>query len=129
MDVEKELRDLILQFAQDKKALDNYKQLTDREKKKIKIALGELGQSEYSYYGYKVKLTKRTSQQLDEDGMIEFLLSNGIKDCVKTKYYLDTDMLEKAIYNGNIPSDKIAEMGKFTKEKVSYAINLTKVDE
>ena len=110
-----------------KKALENYKQITDKEKKKIKIALGELGQSEYSTHGYKVKLTKRTTQQLDEDGMIEFLLSNGIKDCVKTKYYLDSEALEKAIYNGDIPSDKIAEMGKFTKEKVTYAVGIVKV--
>lgn len=52
-----------------------------------------------------------------EDKMIDFVKSTGIEGIVKTKEYIDTDELEKALYNEIFTEEQLLELSKCINKK------------
>lgn len=75
---------------------------------------------------YKVKLTTRKSESLDEEKAINVIQNFNINvdDIIKTKQYIDYDALEKAIYNHQIPNNVLVELDKCKIVKESTALTV-----
>lgn len=122
---------LIPQYALNKSELDSYKKLCDKENAEIKTLMSQLKETDYSAGGYSAKIIIQNRESLNEDKLLNLLFSKFQKDAeqlgiIKTKYYIDTDALEKALYNGDIPQDIIQDMSKARETKEVVTLKVTK---
>ena len=123
------LEELIPQYAFNKGELDSYTKICKEENEQIKAALEELGENEYSAGGYTVKRTVAVKESMNEAKLIEVLKQNGITDAIKTKEYVDMNVLEAYLYN-NEPSADFArqlESCRTTTETVQLRLSKAKV--
>lgn len=122
------LEELIPQYAANKNELDSYTKICKAENEQIKTALEELGESEYSAGGYTVKKIVAVKESMNEAKLIEVLRANGIDTAIKTKEYVDMNVLEAYLYN-NEPSADLArqlESCRTTTETVQLRLSKTK---
>lgn len=69
-----------------------------------------------------IKLTYRKNKaKYDEDGLINYFKEKGVKDVVKTKEYIDFDVLESLLYNEKVDAKDIA---KFKKQTTTAVLNI-----
>lgn len=61
-----------------------------------------------------------------EDKMIDFVKSTGIEGIVKTKEYIDTDELEKALYNEIFTEEQLLELSKCINKKEIKTLRVKK---
>lgn len=127
MDSVTKLNELIPKYIDNKNEYDSYKAIVDRENKEIKKLLSEIGKSEWQVGKNKVVLQERTSQQVDEEKLIEYLKSINANYCIKTVEKIDEDALENAIYHNILTKEQVKEMDEFTTEKKTLALKVTKV--
>lgn len=126
------LEKLIPEYATFKNELDTLKKVVDFLNKEIKDLMIEENTDTAEYGGYKVSYIVQKKEQLDEDGLLEFLqnkltIGSPLRDSlIKTKEYIDMDELETAIYNGDIDSALVADMGKFTTIKEVPTLRISK---
>lgn len=123
------LDELIPQYASDKSELDSYTKICKEENEKIKAALVDLGENEYSAGGYTVKRMVAVKESMNEAKLLEVLRQNGIDVAIKTKEYVDMDALEAYLYN-NIPSADLArqlESCRTTTETVQLRLSKVRV--
>lgn len=122
------LEELIPQYAFNKGELDSYTKICKEENEQIKAALVELGENEYSTSGYTVKRIVAVKESMNEAKLLEVLKQNGIDVAVKTKEYVDMDVLEAYLYN-NTPSADFArqlESCRTTTETVQLRLSKAK---
>lgn len=122
------LETLIPQYAMNKNELDSYTKICKAENEQIKTALEELGENEYSAGGYTVKRIVATKESMNEAKLLEVLRQNGIEAPIKTKEYVDMNVLEAYLYN-NEPSVDLArqlESCRTTTETVQLRLSKTK---
>jgi hypothetical protein len=75
----------------------------------IKETLNEFGIKSYkSSNGYNLSMTSRPNIKWDEDMLIKVCKQKNIDGLVKTKEYVDMDVLESAIYHGDILPEDIS---------------------
>jgi len=117
---EKELEALIEIFgAQDAEFKKKKKELED-VKTKIKDLMSELELSDISSTNYKANYIVQHKQNVDEDGMLGILeedwlsKNHSLQDCayIKTKNYVDMDVLENYLYNKEIDDKVVEELNK-----------------
>ena len=119
---------LIPQYAVNKNELDSYTKICKAENEQIKTALEELGENEYSAGGYTVKKIVAVKESMNEAKLLEVLRQNGIEAPIKTKEYVDMNVLEAYLYN-NEPSVDLArqlESCRTTTETVQLRLSKTK---
>lgn len=69
----------------------------------LKTLLNEYGLTKYvSDMGIKASLATTTKSALDEESLIPVLKDMGIEGLIKTKEYIDMEVLENAIYHKQI---------------------------
>lgn len=122
------LEALIPRYALNKSELDSYTKICKEENEQIKAALVELGQNEYSAGGYTVKRTVAVKESMNEAKLLEVLRQNGIDLAIKTREYVDMDVLEAYLYN-NTPSADLArqiDSCRTTTETVQLRLSKTK---
>lgn len=73
--------------------------------------------------GIKASITITNKPIFDEDKLIEFIKSTGVKGIIKTKEYIDMEALENALYHGEI---KASDLKPFKTEKVTKTLRCTK---
>lgn len=126
------LEELIPQYAANKKEMDDYKKICDRENAQIKQLMLDGKISEKSAGGYVAKCTVSQRETMNETKLLEILHNlhqTNIPDIVKTKEYIDFDALEKAIYDGKIPDYVIVEMAKAKESTQVVTLRVTKEKE
>ena len=65
-----------------------------------------------------VTFSRRESDVVDEEKMIQYLKENGIqKGIVRRKEYIDYDALESALYNDRFTDEQKSELAKFHSTK------------
>lgn len=124
------LDELIPQYAANKAELDTYTKICKEENEQIKTNLEALGENEYSAGGYTVKRIVAVKESMNEARLLEVLRVNGITDAIKTKEYVDMNVLEAYLYN-NEPSADLArqlESCRTTTETVQLRLSKTKVN-
>lgn len=112
---EKEITNLIESYYQNKTDLESYKTICDTQNKQIKQELNKLGKNAFSTESLTAKIKHVKKESFDELKLLQFCKDNNITDCIKTKEYVDSDILENLIYAEKIPVDKIARMHKCIK--------------
>ena len=86
----------------------------------------ELDMNEVLAGDYVAKLTIQKRESMDEDMLLEILRNNDYTDIIRTKEYVDMDLLEREIYNGNIDSDTLVAMQKCKSVKEVPTLKIVK---
>lgn len=125
-----QLSKLVISFGEKKTQLDALDKEVKKDNAEIKTLMKELGQSKYESGGYTVSYTEQKRESMNEDALLE-LLSKKHKlytdlGIIKTKEYIDSDALESAIYNGDIPKAELLKMDKCRETKIIPTLKLTK---
>lgn len=127
------LHTLIPQYAENKRMQDDYKKLCDEEGKQIKEMMTSNNLDEAESEGYVAKCIIQHRESINEEKLLDVLLnhkeiaeSNGI---IKTKYYIDMDNLESAIYKGELNKDILMEIDKCRDTKEVVTLRISKVKE
>lgn len=120
------LEELVVRYALNKNELDSYKKICDKENAEIKARMAELDMDEVIAGDYVAKLTIQKRESMDEDMLLEILRNNDYTDIIRTKEYVDMDLLEREIYNGNIDSDTLVAMQKCKSVKEVPTLKIVK---
>lgn len=112
--VREHLQNLVYEYGVHKTKADSLKKKCDAENSEIKEIMGEYNLSEIESGDYTAKLSISERETVDEDVLLEVAKKhqNIFNDIIKTKEYVDSDALEKAIYNNQIPNDILLELDK-----------------
>ena len=109
----KELGVLLSKLAEIKEINKKNKDMENDLIKDTKTILDEQGITKGEYDGIKVSYTTNTKSELDDDILIQILLTMAqekpeIMDCLIPTYTIDEDKLEELMYGGIISTDDIA---------------------
>lgn len=120
---DKKLNKLIPEFYENKERMEEYKKLTDKLNKDIKEIMG----NEYLFENddYRAVLATSTRVSMDETKLLNICKANNI-NCIRTREYVDMDMLENMIYHNEVPKDVLKLIGKCKDEKEVKTLRVTK---
>lgn len=105
------LEELINSYAENKEKLDSYKSICDKENGEIKTLMAELDLSRAETETFIATVTVQRRENMDEDKLLEVLRNNGYAGAViRTKEYVDMDLLEDAMYHEKIDTETLAQM-------------------
>nr|DAE93679.1 MAG TPA: hypothetical protein [Caudoviricetes sp.] len=114
-----ELTTLVPKYAEAKKLENDSKKTATKLGNDIKAEFANQNLDSFSAGGYTVTMSISTRDEMLEDKMIDFVKSTGIEGIVKTKEYIDTDELEKALYNEMFTEEQLLELSKcITKKEI-----------
>lgn len=128
------LDELIPAYAENKAILDDYKKICDTENKQIKELMDE---GSYEANGYKATKSIQVRESMNEDKLLDVLKDlddNYAIDCygtnlIKTKEYVDMDVLESLIYKGKLSNEVLMEIDKCRESKEVVTLRISKVKE
>lgn len=120
------LEELVVRYALNKNELDSYKKICDKENAEIKARMAELDMDEVIAGDYVAKLTIQKRESMDEDMLLEILRNNNYTNVIRTKEYVDMDLLEREIYNGNVDKDTLVAMQKCKSVKEVPTLKIVK---
>lgn len=123
-----QLKELIPQYAFNKGELDSYKKLCDKDNALIKALMQEDNLNEFDTDTYTAKISVQQRQSIDEDKLLDIVKDMDRPDLIKTKEYVDMDLLEKAIYNEEINANDLSTCMN-TKEVVTLKVMVRKEKE
>jgi tRNA(Phe) wybutosine-synthesizing methylase Tyw3 len=123
---------IIPQYAKDKEQLDKIKKTTDEENTAIKTLMKEMDVKQYEAGGYVAKYSVSTRETMNEDKLLNLLIEKGYKESgiIKQRDYVDMDVLEKALYAGEVDEEtvKLMDSCKDSKEVVTLRVSVVKPD-
>lgn len=116
-----ELSVLVSRWGENKSTADKLKKDVDKDAAQIKQIMIDNNKEDSTSGKYTAHLSYATSQQVDEEGLLEYIKSKiqgKKKSCpyIKTIEVIDYNALEKAIYNGEITKEQVLEMDKYKSE-------------
>jgi hypothetical protein len=120
------LKTLIPTYYANKSEMDQYKKITDRENTQIKEAMANIKQTEYVVGDIVAKVSTQRRESMNEEKLLEVCHIEGIPEVVKTREYVDMDLLEKAIYDGKISQEILLKMDKCKDIKEVVTLKVTK---
>ena len=120
------LADIIPVYGQHKEAFDAQKKQCDEENKQIKKLMEEADVTDYSVGGYTAKYSTQERCTMNEDKLLEVIKRNKLTDLIRTKEYVDSDLLEKAIYNGQLSKEVQLEIASCNEIKLVPVLKVTK---
>lgn len=121
------LEQLIDAYALNKNELDSYKKICDAENAEIKALMTELELDKASTEDYTATLSIQHRETMDEDKLLEVLRDAGYADIViRTKEYVDMDLLESAIYHEMIDKETLFAMQRCKEVKEVQTLKISK---
>lgn len=122
------LEELIPQYGEQNTQCNALKKVVADLNAKIKKAIHDAKQEnkDIEIEGWKCSLTVEDKKTLNEDKLLEFAKKHNL-DVIRTKEYVDPDLLEKLIYSGKLSNKLVAEMDKCNDIKVSETLRCTRV--
>lgn len=134
------LETLIPRYAENKQTFNDYKKICDKDNAQIKELMNKDeslldpdGKRIKTVGNYTATLSIRDNETLNEDKLLELLKKKANKDIqkmlIKTKEYIDSDVLEKLIYNEGIPKDLLLEMDTCRESNPVEVLKVTKKKE
>lgn len=124
---EQELNELAKAYIENKAELDILKKKVDKINAEIKSAMEDAKLNEVETDVGTVKYGVTRKETLNED-MLLVKLKKLVPDteCIKTKEYIDMDVLESEIYHGYLPKDALQEMENCTSVKLTPVLTISK---
>lgn len=120
-----QLNKLIPKYSMNKTELDSYKKMCDKDNAIIKELMKEENIQLYDCGTHTAKLSTQTRQSMDENRLLQQIKLLGRPDLIKTKEYVDMDLLEKAIYNEEINASELNNC-MITKEITTLKVMVNK---
>lgn len=127
------LDELVMAYVENKKELDSYKKICDKENTQIKEAFEEQELTEHTVGNYTVKKVVAKKEKFDEDKLVNFFQSviwadKGSMQCpyIKTQYVVDWDAVENAIYHGKLTKEQVLEMDKYKEVTEIVTLRISK---
>lgn len=120
---------LIPIYAQEKEASDSLKKSVESKNADIKKLMQSQNITELEAGGYKAVCSVQQRETLNEAKLLELIKANGIaiEGLVKTKEYVDMDVLEDLIYKEQIPEDVLVQMDPCIEVKEVVTLRVTKI--
>ena len=109
-----ELQEIIPRYYEMKSEMESYKKQVDEDNLKIKALMSEEGLSDETCGEYTAHYRVIVTENFDEGKLINRLKLLGKTKSIKMKEYVDMDILEDAIYNGEINASDLKDC-KITK--------------
>lgn len=118
----------IRSYVANKAEVTRFEKLADGDNKSIKEAMKELELTEIEVDD--IRATRSISERfsMDEAKLLVFLKDKKIRGAIKTRQYVDMDIVEKAIYDGKLVAKDIAPF-QTKSEVVSLRIGKVRKDE
>lgn len=120
------LQELIPVYAENKSEMDSYKKLVNRDNALIKELMQEQKITETEVDGWQAKITTKKSESFNEDKLLAIAKERNL-DIIRTKEYVDTDVMEELIYNGVITKDDLLEIAKAKEIKETIELRVKKI--
>ena len=131
--VENELKQYINAYGEKKAVYDEEKKVVDKLNSSIKNLMLEYGLDKMEGTDFSVTCTVSDTSEMNEDMLLEVIKSvvwadKGSMHCpfIKTVEQVDFDALEKAMYNGEISKEHLAEIGKCRESKQRVTLRVSK---
>jgi ribosomal protein S8E len=106
------LEELIPSYGQNNTELNSYKKICADENAKIKELMKEAKIEEKTVDGWVASVRVKRTESFNENKLLDIAKSLGLTDIIKTKEYVDTDVMEELIYNGTITQEMLLEISK-----------------
>lgn len=107
--VYEKLKEIVPKFFKNKKSMDDLKKTVDKANAKIKQIMSEEQLEKIDIDNYSVVCSKTVKSNFIDDMLIDKLKNLKAGYLIKTKEYVDTELLETAIYNGKINPEDIMD--------------------
>ena len=125
--MEIQLNELIEQYATNKSELETIKKVVDKQNLLIKDIMLKQKLDTHIAGQYRATVSVSNRVSMNEEMLLQIAHHFGIPEIVKTKEYIDYDVLEKAIYEGKISEDVLLEMDKAKESKEVVTLKVTKI--
>lgn len=122
-----DLSSTINSYALHKQQLDELKKLCDSENAQIKEYMKNNNLESYDDgNGHTVKYSVQERTSMNEVKLLKVMKDNGVDYVIKTQEYVDSDLLEKAIYNNELSEDVQRQIADCNEVKYVPQIRLSK---
>ena len=125
---EVELTKLVNDYIKVKAEYDEYDAIVKALNSQIKKLMMDSNLDSFSTpQGASVSLTIAEKKSFNEAPMIAWMKSENVAlDSIRTKEYIDSDILEEAIYNGKIEAGNLVKMKEFEVVKKTPTLRINK---
>lgn len=119
--------DLVSQYVEVKLIYDEAKKKEAELNKQIKAIMSEKGLNEVQWNDTVIQYSERTSDVYDEEAMLGYMRKHkAFAPCIKTKEYMDADVLEDLMYKGEISKKLQAGLDEFRTTKITQVLKIKK---
>lgn len=132
MDKMEELAGIVAEYARNKEEADYYDKATKACNEKIKQMMSELEITNGTFAGYKVLVSRVTHETLNEAKLLNALRThyNGETALIKTREYVDMELLEQMLYRGEIDTEMLSLLEACKECKPdTFTLRVTKLKE
>ena len=127
----KTLNKLVPEYVANNEQSKVYKKLVSDGSTEIKNILTSVNMDNISVEGYKVSVTHIDKSYMDTDKLLAFIKAEFPKELqervIKTREYVDEDVLESIMYKNEIDDKIKADMAKCMVEKEELRLNVRKL--
>jgi hypothetical protein len=120
-----ELLKLIERFGEMNERVKELKKLTDEDNKEIKKFMSTSGLDKVTSEHFVASYSVSKSESFDEEKLINRLKALGCSHVIKTVEVVDMELLESAIYDGQIAGSELADC-KVVKEIPKLVVKVKK---
>lgn len=124
----KDLEGMISNYYMNKQELDSYTKLCDTENAEIKKVMKDLKLDTHEFGDYKATRSVQNRETINAELLLDIIRSHNIP-AIKTKEYVDMDVLESLIYNNEVSKEVLLEMDKARDSKEVVILRVTKKKE
>lgn len=124
-----DLTTLVPSYYDNKTNLDYYKKQCDAENTKIKELMKAEGLKDFEVDGIVAKYIIQNKESMNEEKLLTLLKEKGYETVIRTKEYVDMDLLEDALYHDRIDKDTVVEMDKCRESKEIVQLRISKKKE
>ena len=124
---EEKFKALVSEFVKNKAEYDRLQKLVDSQKIIIKQQLDLLGENDYEVDGKVVHCSVSNRITLNEEKLILRLRKYAPDtECIKTKEYIDTDVMEDEIYHEKLSPEAMSAISDCTTNKEIIRLTVKK---
>lgn len=121
------LSDLAKEYVEVKAQYDVLKKKEAELNKQIKAIMATEGMASVDLGNAIVEYSERTSDVYDEEAMLGYMHKHkAFAPCIKTKEYMDADVLEDLMYKGEISKKLQAGLDEFRITKITQVLKIKK---
>ena len=132
VDMMDDLAGVVASYVKTKEEAEFYDRATKAYNEKIKQMMNELEITNGTFAGYKVLVSRVTHETLNEAKLLNALKThyNGETALIKTREYVDMDLLEQMLYRGEIDAEMLSLLEACKECKPdTFTLRVTKLKE